>query len=1069
MNMSTRLSALALSVALPCAFSAPDRETVVIDRFDGPDLAWQAHADGGRPPRFSLDHSCLRLDYRDHGQPDWGNLVLPATLCGLEEEVCLRLRVEQAEGRAAIHIWFFEDDGDCWLSPPISLVPLVGKDWQDIRLPLAQFRHQPRGDGHPDIASTEQLLLGCNWGSFVAQVDDLVLVGPKGLAEARAQQKHAENQPLTVQNTTPIADWFATLAPQYDPLQFMPESTSPNLARRGMNESWWTVERERIRKMNLHAIRLWFQIDWWEPFNDDTDPNQYDPDFRGFAVGSPRMQSVYRFLDMCQESDVAVQLNFGWKLDYPARYWLAQPDQMGRSNPNLNSAEEHAESLLALLIYLRDVRKYTCITHLTLGNEFEYNYPDMYPALIKRLETAGLRDQYVIEGLESNRGVKPCLDWIAQHPGLIDVVTVHTYSHMNLGDVVAEAKLGTFGHTNRGFYSEFALGPSSIATIGRAVTNAASAGAYATGGWRLGDQHLVSPIEMAHGKDRFDHGLHEWGTWYWIPWMRRPRESYFVSALLCRYTQRDSQVFRVDGARKLLATCFAKDGETTLVLTNPGKQEREVNLRFAQAPGKPLRRHLCDPAGLPKDAYDTIPPGDRVFSDGVIQDRLPPGAVALYTTLPEWPQLEVAPYVSECQPGATIAFSARRIAAPGNLVWSVDGGGENGTITQGGSYTAPAGLPAIDPVIVRATLADDPRAVGLAVLSFSGPLESKPPRPIVTTHRDQSGGRGSRSYDFGLQAMVGTTLYDSFELSNESDQPVPFTISSTEPWLKINPATGTLAPGGEPVRIEMQIKTVGLTVDRWYRGFVHVETPLGLGHDTLDVFFHTVGGNSALVPTPKLEQDWYDWYQRHAAILARNQTVKPDLVFIGDSITHLFGGEPPDRGTGEPTWQQFYGQRQATNMGFGWDRIQNVLWRIGHGELEGISPKVIVLNIGTNNLASTPNTRNNTAAEVAEGIGVVCDRIHAACPNTRILVMGVFPRSEQPTDPVRATIRAINLGLAPLGERPYVKVLDIGDRFLAADGTIPRTLMPDFLHPANEGYRIWAEAIEPTLREWLGE
>lgn len=347
----------------------------------------------------------------------------------------------------------------------------------------------------------------------------------------------------------------------------------------------------------------------------------------------------------------------------------------------------------------------------------------------------------------------------------------------------------------------------------------------------------------------------------------------------------------------------------------------------------------------------------------------------------------------------------------------------------------------------------------LAVLSSSDPLGNRPPVVI----------RPGRSYDFGGQAMVGTTLYDSFELSNESDQPVPFAIRPTEPWLRVNPSTGTLAPGGIALRVELQVKTVGLAPDQDHRGAIEVESLPGLGHDILEVRFHTVAGNSALTPAPKLEQDWYDWYQRHEAILARNQILKPDLIFIGDSITHLFGGEPPDKGTGEPTWQQFYGQRRTTNMGFGWDRIQNVLWRIGHGALDGIAPKVIVLNIGTNNLSSTPNTRSNTPAEIAEGVGVICERLHAACPAARILLMGVFPRGEQPADPLRATIRAINAGLAPLGERSYVTFLDIGNRFLAADGTMSRTVMPDFLHPANEGYRIWAEAIEPSLEQWLGD
>ena len=133
----------------------------------------------------------------------------------------------------------------------------------------------------------------------------------------------------------------------------------------------------------------------------------------------------------------------------------------------------------------------------------------------------------------------------------------------------------------------------------------------------------------------------------------------------------------------------------------------------------------------------------------------------------------------------------------------------------------------------------------LAVLGASAPLGHRPPAVI----------RPSRCCDFGVQAMVGTTLY-------ESDRPASFSILTTEPWLKVNPSTGTLPPGGEPLRVELQVKTVGLAPDQGYRGAVQVESLPALGHDPLEVVFRTVAGNSALTPAPKLEQDWYDWYQR---------------------------------------------------------------------------------------------------------------------------------------------------------------------------------------------------------------
>ena len=110
--------------------------------------------------------------------------------------------------------------------------------------------------------------------------------------------------------------------------------------------------------------------------------------------------------------------------------------------------------------------------------------------------------------------------------------------------------------------------------------------------------------------------------------------------------------------------------------------------------------------------------------------------------------------------------------------------------------------------------------------------------------------------------------------------------------------------------------------------------------------------NSAIVPVSKLEQDHYDWFARHAEILRVKDAVNPAVVFIGDSITHQWGGTPAANGhpsPGEQVLKTTLGQYRTLNLGFGWDRTQNVLWRIDHGELDGLHPKVVVIHIGTNN------------------------------------------------------------------------------------------------------------------------
>lgn len=225
--------------------------------------------------------------------------------------------------------------------------------------------------------------------------------------------------------------------------------------------------------------------------------------------------------------------------------------------------------------------------------------------------------------------------------------------------------------------------------------------------------------------------------------------------------------------------------------------------------------------------------------------------------------------------------------------------------------------------------------------------------------------------------------------------------------------------------------------------------------------------NTAVVPVPKLENDFYDWYQRHEQVKALIQQQPADLVFIGDSITHLFGGLPASSNPrGQATWNRFYGKRHAVNLGFGWDRTQNVLWRLEHGEFAGLQPKVVVLLIGTNNRTGTGNARQNTPAEIAEGIETICNVIHAKAPACKIVLVSVLPRS-----PARfvAPLREINRKIVKLEARGYVTFLDLWPVFADADGLPKPELMADAVHPNARGYQRWAETMEPILVNLLAE
>ena len=225
--------------------------------------------------------------------------------------------------------------------------------------------------------------------------------------------------------------------------------------------------------------------------------------------------------------------------------------------------------------------------------------------------------------------------------------------------------------------------------------------------------------------------------------------------------------------------------------------------------------------------------------------------------------------------------------------------------------------------------------------------------------------------------------------------------------------------------------------------------------------------NTAVVPTPKLENDFYDWYARHAQVKALIRTQPVDLVFIGDSITHMFGGLPPSPvHRGSNVWERYYGARRAVNLGFGWDRTQNVLWRLENGEFEGLHPKAAVLLIGTNNRTGTQNARENSPAEIAEGIEAICRSIHARSPATRIVLLSVLPRS--PAYFVEP-LREVNRRIAQLDALGYVTFLDLWPAFAEPDGLPKKELMADTVHPNARGYEVWAQALEPLLSTILGD
>jgi lysophospholipase L1-like esterase len=198
--------------------------------------------------------------------------------------------------------------------------------------------------------------------------------------------------------------------------------------------------------------------------------------------------------------------------------------------------------------------------------------------------------------------------------------------------------------------------------------------------------------------------------------------------------------------------------------------------------------------------------------------------------------------------------------------------------------------------------------------------------------------------------------------------------------------------------------------------------------------------------------------KRHEKFLKIAAAGNIGLLFIGDSILDILPSNGPK------TWAKFAPYHPA-DFGVGGELTEDVLWRLENGELDGINPKVVVLLIGTNNLGW-----GDKPEWVAAGITKIVGLIRQKLPESKILLLGIFPRQDQGPAKIALyaqEVPATNQIIAKLDDGRHIRYLDIGSKFLDAEGKIPHDVMRDKLHPTAKGDEIWYDAMWPTLEEML--
>ena len=211
--------------------------------------------------------------------------------------------------------------------------------------------------------------------------------------------------------------------------------------------------------------------------------------------------------------------------------------------------------------------------------------------------------------------------------------------------------------------------------------------------------------------------------------------------------------------------------------------------------------------------------------------------------------------------------------------------------------------------------------------------------------------------------------------------------------------------------------------------------------------------NKALDPVDR-KDEW--WVNRHAENVEKMTQGDIGLLLIGDSITHGWDNQ-------SELYEKFFGAYKPINLGFSGDQTAHVLWRLERLPLDKITPKVAMIMIGTNNVG---HSVGSTPKEAAEGIAAIVKKLQKQYPKLQIIVLNVFPRDEKPDGIFRKKVNEINAALpAMLRGTRNVVLADINPLFLEKDGTLPKSIMEDFLHPGKEGYELWGNAVSPVIKQ----
>jgi lysophospholipase L1-like esterase len=222
------------------------------------------------------------------------------------------------------------------------------------------------------------------------------------------------------------------------------------------------------------------------------------------------------------------------------------------------------------------------------------------------------------------------------------------------------------------------------------------------------------------------------------------------------------------------------------------------------------------------------------------------------------------------------------------------------------------------------------------------------------------------------------------------------------------------------------------------------------------------GPGSATYPVPRSDTNSM---LAHEQLLQKAKRGGIDVYFLGDSITRRWGATDPQYRPLLENWKTNFFGWNAANFGWGADRIENILWRLQNGELDGVNPKVIVVLAGINNVGNQPGKAD--VGDISKGLRAILEVCHSKAPNATVIMTAIFPRNDNLA--VIPTINQINKKIEQMADGNKVRYLDINDKIADKEGRwFSGTVNPDQIHPTLKTYQVWADELKPIFMELLG-